>query len=78
MRWPFKSKEATDLRIFRDPKTDKGYAEARWADVLAQRRESHRDGIGAGIATSKELGLDSDSEHTVFCTHWCHRNAEQV
>jgi hypothetical protein len=23
MRWPFKSKEATDLRIFRDPKTDK-------------------------------------------------------
>jgi hypothetical protein len=23
MRWPFKSKEATDLRIFRDAKTDK-------------------------------------------------------
>jgi hypothetical protein len=23
MRWPFKSKEPTDLRIFRDPKTDK-------------------------------------------------------
>ncbi|RZU41107.1 hypothetical protein BDD14_2603 [Edaphobacter modestus] len=22
MRWPFKSKAATDIRIFRDPKTD--------------------------------------------------------
>jgi hypothetical protein len=23
MRWPFKSKKETDIRIFRDPKTDK-------------------------------------------------------
>jgi hypothetical protein len=26
-----------------------------------------------GIATPKESGLDSDSEHTTFCTHWCHQ-----
>jgi hypothetical protein len=31
-----------------------------------------------GIATPNELRLGSDSEHTIFCTHWCHRNAEQV
>jgi hypothetical protein len=31
-----------------------------------------------GIATPKELGLDSDSEHSTFCTHWCHEKAEQI
>jgi hypothetical protein len=31
-----------------------------------------------GIATPKELGLDSDSEHTIFCMHWCHQASAKV
>jgi hypothetical protein len=31
-----------------------------------------------GIATPKELGLDSDSEHTIFCTHWRHQASAEV